>query len=222
VVNYDANGAQTAQTTYGYDAQGRQNVVTDARNGATTSFFNAADQVVATLTPSPDGVQAGQLTTNILDSLGRVIQTIMPDGTSVTNVYYANGLRQETYGSRTYPVAYTYDYAGRMKTMTTYTNFASSAGAAVTTWNYDGYRGWLASKAYADGQGPAYTYTAAGRLRSRLWARGILTSYTYDPAGSLATVGYSDATPGLGYAFDRLGRQIAVKGSAKGSRKGQS
>jgi RHS repeat-associated protein len=101
-----------------------------------------------------------------------------------------------------------------MKTMTTYTNFASSAGAAVTTWNYDGYRGWLANKVYADGHGPSYTYTAAGRLQSRLWARGILTSYTYDPAGSLATVGYSDATPGLGYAFDRLGRQIAVTNGA--------
>jgi len=214
LVNYDANGGQLAQTTYGYDAQGRQNTVTDARNGTSTSFFNAADQIVATLTPSPDGVKAGQFTTNILDRLGRVIQTTAPDGTSVTNVYDVNGQLQETFGSRTYPVAYTYDYAGRMKTMTTWTNFASNSGAAVTTWNYDGYRGFLTNKAYADGKGPSYTYTPGGRLQTRIWARGITTTYAYDNAGSLATVNYSDTTPGLGYAFDRLGRQITVTNGA--------
>jgi hypothetical protein len=192
---------------------------TITRNGTSTSIFNAADQVVATLTPSPGGVQAGQLATNILDSLGRTIQTVMPDGTSVTNLYYTNGLLQSTFGSRTYPVAYTYDYAGRTKTMTTWTNFASSGGAAVTTWNYDGYSGFLTNKAYADGNGPGYSYTAAGRLSTRTWARlvggqPLVTTYAYDNAGIMATVNYSDSTPGLGYAFDRLGRQIAVTNGA--------
>ncbi|MDR3377776.1 MAG: hypothetical protein P4M10_03755, partial [Verrucomicrobiae bacterium] len=134
----NAYGQPIGAASYGYDTQGRQNTVTDVRNGTTTSFYNAADEVTATLTPSPDGLQPGQLTTNILDRLGRVIQTIQPDGTSVMNMYYVNGLLQQTHGSRTYPVAYTYDYAGRMKTMTTWTNFANSLGAAVTTWNYNG------------------------------------------------------------------------------------
>jgi len=216
---YDANDNLLGETTYGYDAQGRQNTLTDARNGTSTSFFNAADQVVATLTPSPDGIQAGQFTTNVFDSMGRVIQTRLPDGTSVTNIYYPNGSLQETYGSRTYPVGYTYDYAGRMKTMTTWTSFATSSGAAVTTWNYDAYRGFLASKAYADGHGPSYTYTAAGRMQTRTWARlaggqPLATTYAYDAAGTLAAVKYSDATPGVGYAFDRLGRQTAVTNGA--------
>ena len=152
---FDSSDNQISQVAYNYDSQGRPFSMTDARNGTATSFYNSADQVVATLTPSPDAVQPGQLTTNILDTLGRVVQTIQPDGTSVTNVYFANGLLQETYGSRTYPVQYTYDYAGRMKTMTTWTNFATSGGAAVTTWNYDAYRGFLTNKAYADGKGPS-------------------------------------------------------------------
>jgi RHS repeat-associated protein len=215
----DTYGNQISQTLYDYDGQGRQDVATDARNGATTYYFNNNDQVVATLTPSPDGVQGGQLTTNILDSLGRVIQTIQPDGTSVTNAYYPNGLLQETSGSRTYPVAYTYDYAGRMRTMTTWTNFASGGGAAVTTWNYDAYRGLLAGKVYADGKGPSYTYTAGGRLSARTWARTVggqplATTYVYDNAGELAGVSYSDATPGVTYGYDRLGRQIAVTNGA--------
>ena len=73
--------------------------------------------------------------------------------------------------SRTYPVAYTYDAQGRMQTMTTWTNYAANVGAATTTWNYDPYRGWLDSKAYANGLGPTYGYTFAGRLASRTWAR---------------------------------------------------
>jgi len=199
-----------SQTTYGYDVQGRQNTVTDARNGTTTTYFNGADQAVATLTPSPDGVQNGLLTTNILDSMGRTIKTTQPDGTSVTNVYYSNGALEETYGSRTYPVAYTYDSQGRMKTMTTWTNFATGTGAAITTWNYDGYRGFMINKAYADGNGPSYSYTPAGRLHTRTWARGVVTTYQYDNAGSLQALSYSDSTSQVNYGYDRLGRQTTV------------
>jgi RHS repeat-associated protein len=210
VMQYDANGEQIGGTTNGYDVQGRQNTVTDARNGTTTSYYNADGQVIATLTPSPDGIQAGQLTTNVLDSMGRAIQTINPDNTAVTNLYYTDGLLEETYGSRTYPVEYTYDYAGRMKTMTTWTNFAAATGAATTTWNYDPLRGFMTNKAYADGRGPIYSYTPAGRLRTRTWARGIMAIYSYDNAGELSTINYSDTTPAVTKSYDRLGRLVAV------------
>jgi len=107
-------------------------------------------------------------------------------------------------------VAYTYDYAGRMQTMTTWTNFGNGTGASVTTWNYDAYRGWLSSKTYNDGTGPFYTYTAGGQLKTRTWARGVTTTYTYDQAGRLATIVYSDSTPAVTNAYDKLGRMIAV------------
>jgi len=214
VTRYDTLNHQLSSLNYAYDVHGRQNTITDARNGTTTNYFNDADQIVATATPSPDGNQPGQITTNILDNMGRVIQAVLSDNTSVTNVYYPNGLLEETCGSRTYPVAYTYDYAGRMITMTTWTNFATSSGAATTTWNYDLYRGLLTGKTYADGQGPTYYYTSAGRLANRLWARGILTTYSYDAAGTLKGIAYSDSTPGVTFGFDRLGRQIAVTNGA--------
>ena len=73
---------------------------------------------------------------------------VQPDGTSVTNIYLQTGLLGETYGSRTYPVQYTYDAQGRVKTMTTWQNFASQTGAATTAWNYDQYRGFLTGKIY--------------------------------------------------------------------------
>jgi RHS repeat-associated protein len=97
-----------------------------------------------------------------------------------------------------------------MKTMTTWTNFATGAGAATTTWNYDPYRGFLTNKAYADGKGPTYAYTPAGRLRSRTWGRGILTLYSYNSAGDTEKVAYSDGSPGVSYTHDRLGRLSTV------------
>lgn len=129
VVRYDANGGQLGRTDYGYDAQGRPNAVTDARNGTFSSYFNAADQATAGVTPSPDGVQAGQLTTNLLDSLGRVVKTILPDGAGVTNLYATYGALTNNFGSRTYATGDGYDYAGRMKTLTTWTNFGTKTGA---------------------------------------------------------------------------------------------
>jgi hypothetical protein len=95
----------------------------------------------------------------------------------------------------------------------------------VTTWNYDGYRGWLTNKTYAAGAtGPNYTYTAGGRLATRTWARigtqsqRILKTYKYgfsDATASnehpdLLTVVYTQdpqATPSTTYTYDRRGRR---------------
>jgi hypothetical protein len=55
-------------------------------------------------------------------------------------------------------VEYTFDYAGRMKTMTTWQQLDQAmgsglSGSAVTTWYYDTARGWLTNKTYADALG---------------------------------------------------------------------
>ena len=94
--------------------------------------------------------------------------------------------------------------------MTTWQNYAANNGQAVTQWKYDGYRGFLTNKVYADGQGPKYTYTSGGRLGSRLWARGTNTTYTYNTAGDLYSIDYSDATPDVTYAYDRQGRRTGI------------
>jgi hypothetical protein len=69
-------------------------------------------------------------------------------------------------------------------------NSSSSSGAAVTTWNYDGQRGWLTSQLDNNNHGPTNTYTAGGRLSGRTWARETVTTYSYNAAGDLATVSY--------------------------------
>src|SRR5438270_6526073 len=132
---FDANGGQIAGTSHGYDAHGRRTIVTDARTGSTIYTFNNADQITSTTTPSPS-----QTTSNLYNNMGLIWKTIFPDGTYFTNEFFDNGLLKKTYGSRTYPMAYAYDSQGRMTNMTTWTNFATLAGAAITTWKYDGYR----------------------------------------------------------------------------------
>jgi RHS repeat-associated protein len=203
---YDSSGVQIGGTTYGYDAHGRQYTMTDARNGTTTLGFNNADLVATNTTPNP-GSGSPETTTTAYDKMLRRTTVTQPDSTTVTSVYLLTGELGLQSGSRTYPVGYGYDYAGRMQKMTNWSNYGGGTGARVTTWNYDSYRGWLNSKTYDDGHGPTFAYTSAGRLYTRAWVRGITTTYAYDNAGGLYTIGYSDSTPGVTYTYDRLGRQ---------------
>ncbi len=117
---------------------------------------------------------------------------------------------KRTWGSRTYPQAYTYDAQGRVKTLTTWQDFAGESGAAVTTWHYHPQRGWLEGKTYADNRGTDYDYTPAGRLEYRTWARTIngtplTTTYRYTTGGDLEAIDYSDSTPDVGFTYWRGG-----------------
>ena len=215
VTRYDGNGQQVGQTVYGYDYHGRQSQTTDARNGTTITLFNNADLVQSVTTPPP-----AQTNTTYYDQSLRATNIVQPDNTSVFVQYYPSGLREQTYGSRTYPVSYTYDAQDRVQTMTTWRNTAVTNTAAVTTWSYDPYRGWLTGKSYNNGQtaGPTYSNTPGGRLATRTWARGIQTTYGYNNAGDLASVSYSGGATNLSYNYDRRGRQTAVtQGSATAS-----
>ena len=77
--------------------------------------------------------------------------------------------------------------------------FGLSGSSAITTWNYGPATGFLMSKVYADGKGPSYTYTDAGRLLTRQWARTcavgggtalVTGSYGYNNAGEVETILY--------------------------------
>jgi RHS repeat-associated protein len=228
ITRKDSAGVQISSSTYSYDPHGHQSSATDARNGSTVYGYNSGDMVSSVTTPSP-GTLGGQPQTTLTyyDSALRTTNVVNSDGSRMTNEYFVTGELKKTYGSRTYPVEYTYDYAGRVKTMKTWQNFAGNSGTATTTWNYDAYRGWLTNKRYADSTGPDYTYTAAGRMKTRTWARTgtggnrIVTTYNYgiddgnanNDHGDLVSVSYSNdplATAGITYTYDRRGRQKTV------------
>ena len=201
MTRYDSGGSQVGKTSFGYDAHGRQNTVTDARTGTTSYAFNDADQVVSVTTPAPGTIGSAQTTATYFDAMGRATNIIQADGTSVNNVFSKRGELLLTSGSRNYPVGYSYDAQGRMKTMTNWSTFSSGAGARVTSWYYHPERGWLTNKLYADGKGTKYSYTSAGRMNTRLWARGTNITYVYNNFGDLSTITYNDgATPTTSHA----------------------
>ncbi len=213
VTRYDADDNVLSEEEYSYDAHGRRSGVTDARNGETTFEFNDGDHVVSVTTPDPDGAgsQQAQVTSYLYDSRGHQTQVTQPDTTVVHMEYWPTGELKKTYGSRTYPVAHAYDTQGRMATLTTWQDYTGETGAAVTSWSYDTQRGFLLSKTYAGNTaGPAYTYTAAGRLLTRTWARGVTTTYAYNAAGDLASIDYSGTTPDITYTYDRMGRRVTA------------
>jgi RHS repeat-associated protein len=212
-----AGNAQLAAATYAYDTYGRLQSASDARNGATTYTYFADDQIATVTTPDPDPARTGpgydpQTTAYAYDSAGRVQTVTQPDGGVVNTTYWPTGSVKRTWGTRTYPVEYTYDPQGRVKTLTTWQDFAGDTGRAVTTWNYDPARGFLLNKRYTDGTGPSYTYKPSGRLLTRAWARSpaLTTTYAYGTGGDLTGITYSDATPAVTTTYDRSGRPLVL------------
>ncbi|NLW49209.1 MAG: hypothetical protein GXY86_17990 [Firmicutes bacterium] len=89
--------------------------------------------------------------------------------------------------------------------------FRDEQGAGdETCWLYDAPTGLLTNKVYADGKGTSYSYTPEGKLASRIWARGVTAAYTYTNGSSLAAIDYSDDTPDVAFAYDRLGRMTSA------------
>ncbi len=225
----DSAGSAVTFVAYGYDAHGRPNVVSALQAAGsslpapgsplvTTTTYYADDQPHTVTTPDPDTARTGpgydpQTTTHAYDAAGRVVTVTHPDTTQTFTTYWPTGAVKRTWGSRTYPSEYAYDAQGRLKTLTTWQNFATTTttGAAVTTWNYSPTRGWLLNKRHTDATGPDYDYWPSGRLKTRDWARSVSgtrlrTSYVYNDAGDLATIDYADTTPDVVHTYDRLGR----------------
>lgn len=205
---YGSDNVQVASTTCGYDPHGRLATQTDARTGATTFAYDNDDRTISMSA-------GGQTTSYAYDAFGRQTLITLPDNGTVSSAYYSTGELATNWGARTYPVAYTYDYSGRMQTMTTWQDYAGNNGSATTIWNYDPLRGFLLSKTYADSSSVSYGNSPAGRLLTRTWARGITTTYAYNNAGDLGTITYTDATtPNVTFGFDRQGRKISVTDGA--------
>ncbi|MCW5549918.1 MAG: RHS repeat-associated core domain-containing protein [Opitutaceae bacterium] len=203
--------------TYGYDALGRQNTVTDPRTGDITTAYVAGTSLVHTVTDPADVVQA----TYTYDSAGRVSGVQNALGKSAYYSYNHRGQKTREWGQTVYPVEYVYDDQGRLHQQKTYASSAadftgatwpSSPGTAqTTTWHHHASTGLVTSKVDAASQSVGYTYTAAGQLKTRTWARGTVTTYDYDPAtGELTDVTYSDSTPALAYTYNRLGQTATV------------
>jgi len=209
-VQLDSVGNTVSRTDYSYNPLGQLIAVVDGRSGATDYEYDQSGNRVRVVSRAPTVGAERPETRFRYDKVNRVVQTIHPDGGSVFTEYWSTGEKKLERGVRTNPVKYDYDYAGRLKSMTTWQDYSGEQGRAETTWERDK-RGQVIHKKYADGMGPRYTYTRAGRLASRTWARGIVTEYDYDAAGRLEKTAYSDHAPKIERRYDRTGQLVDVK-----------
>ncbi len=197
----DAGGTVIDSTVLQYDPHGRLWKSTDGRLGTETVYaYNDADQIVSV-------TNGGLVTTYTPDALGRIVTQTLPGSDRViTRSFNGTGELLSESGSATYPVSYTYDPQGRMRTMTTATG--------GTQWIYNPARGWLVEKRDAANLPTTYTHTDAGRLKTRTWARGVVTTYGYNPAGELDSVAYSDGTPSVAITRDAAGQAKKITDAA--------
>ncbi|HEY1733343.1 MAG TPA: hypothetical protein VGG23_02765, partial [Acidimicrobiales bacterium] len=176
-------------TDYGYDGDGNQTSVTDARGNTMITVYNADDQ--ATLSTDPDGNQ----TLTCYDGDGNVTQTVPPSGVAVGGLTAAScpDSYPSGYGDRLASDATTttYDAAGDPVSSTTPAP-AGQSGSETTTTTYDGAGNVVKIAApAASAGGPAQvtvsTYTAANQVAAQTTGYGTgaasTTSYCYDPDG---------------------------------------
>ena len=190
VASQSVNGANTVNFTYDNDSlltgAGSLTLTRDAQNGLVTgtTLGNLADTIAYNGFAEPTSYTASFNSTQLLneqytrDKLGRITQ------------------KTETIGGATNTLAYTYDQAGRLSTVT-----LNGAGTPFVTYSYDSnsnrtsanYNGTPINATY-DAQDRltqygvfTYTYTANGELQSQT-ASGQTTTYTYDVLGNLKSV----------------------------------
>jgi RHS repeat-associated protein len=185
-------------TTYGYDGDGNQTSVQDARTYTTTTAYNADDK--ATLVTNPDS----NSTLTCYDGDGNTAQTVPAVGVAANTLTAASCPTSypSGYGTRLAADATvdTFDALGHKVTETSPAP-AGQSGYETTTYTYDGSGNQLTVTAPpATTGGPSKvtsdTYNAAGQLASETTGYGTsaasTVSYCYDPNGNKTSVVYAN------------------------------
>jgi len=259
-ITTDPSGLTTVQTTQGgllasiesktansktatrfeYDSLSRRIRSIDPRTGESKVAYDPkTGQVIAQVDPE------GRITRYAYfpadhPSAGRLARTANPAGKEQNITYTLRGEQRGIWGDSVQPLHYEYNEYGERVTMRTFQTLPNGDPSheedkgAKTNWQYDEATGALLKKAYADGNGPEYTYTEAGQLKERQWTREISPQSaqrtteeeekTSSPTnGAAAPVG----TPRLGvrpgqrlttdYEYDALTAQLTQTTSTDGT-----
>jgi RHS repeat-associated protein len=212
VTAYNADGEKTSVTlgdgsgytvtpritSYGYDSDGNQTTVEDARTHTTTTTYNADDK--ATLVTDPDG----NATLACYDGDGNTVQTVPAVGVAANSLSGASC-----------PTSYPSGYSTRLASDATVDTFnalgnklletspapAGQSGYETTTYTYDATGNQLTMTASpATSGGPSEvtsdTYTPDGRIATETTGYGTSAAstvgYCYDPKGDKTSVVYAD------------------------------
>ncbi|GBF75741.1 hypothetical protein PA598K_04169 [Paenibacillus sp. 598K] len=197
----------TDATSYLYDVLGRVTKVTDALGGVYTYAYAKAGPLKTIV--YPDGASI----TKQYDELGRLIQQTNETGQSDTYSYDPNGnvvqhkdrkgqLFTMTYNNRNFllskqapdeTVNYTYDAAGRRKSMIDITG--------TTLYTYKAATGELTQVTYPDNKTIKYTYNTSGLRNTMTDPYGYVLNYSYDLRDRLTAVGPTTTNSEATYTY---------------------
>jgi RHS repeat-associated protein len=199
----DTGYTDTPRTiSYGYDANGNQTTVKDARGYTTTTGYNADDK--GTLVTNPDN----KSTLTCYDGDGNVAQTVPAVGVAANNLTASSC-----------PTSYPSGYSTRLASDATVSTFnaardqiqqttpapAGQTGYETTTYTYDGDGNVLKATAPPTGNGGSNqvtvaTYNTAGQLAAKTTGYGTsaasTVAYCYDPNADKTSVIYADGNTG--------------------------
>ena len=192
-------------THYGYDADGNQTTVNDARGYTTTTAYNADDE--SSLVTDPDG----NATLTCYDGDGNTVQTVPPVGVAANNLTPASC-----------PTSYPSGYSTRLASDATVDTFDALGNLTQeTTPAPAGQSGYEATSYTYDSNGNMLTTTAPPTSSS---GPNQVTGDTYNSAGELATetTGYgTSAASTVSYCYDPVGDQTSmVSGDGNGYGRG--
>ena len=187
--------------TYGYDNEGNETTIEDARGYTTTYAYDADNDLVSITDPMHN------VTTYVYDADNEVTNVISPNGGVTTMTY--NNLGEEStviLPGQTAPTTYTYDEDGNELSVTD-----QLGDKTVYTYNN---MGWEATQTvYPNGSTPettTYAYDYDGDLTQVTDGLSHTTSYAYDAMGDL--ISETDPTGGgtTTYSYDLAGRMISL------------
>lgn len=177
-----------ALTTYTYDVFGRTTSVTNHLGERTSFGYDRFDRLISTTLPDHVAGTNERIQTRTYDDFYRVLTES---------------------GAGAYSLAYTYDAAGNVLTITdAKTTTGGGPGPGTTTWEYDS-RNRVTKKIYADGQSETFTYDAVGNTASRTDAKGVTTTYGYTALHQLALIDYPSDTD-VTFTYDSAGRKTQM------------
>lgn len=238
----DTSGNHVRTVEQTYDNFGRVASVVDSIDGTTSFLYDDLGRLTSQTLPDPDPADSAttaQTTTfgyTLLPSGNERQTTTHPVSVDTITETDPQGRMVRRYGHGTYPEAWTYDFAGRRHTLTTWQDFDPAngtglSGETTTRWEYNS-AGLLQQKHYNDGgadnqPGPLHTYTPGGRPATKTLPRvgndnqPIIITYLYadGTAGQphtmrLTGIDYGSNTPetaNVNYTHDNRGRVRTIE-----------
>jgi RHS repeat-associated protein len=172
---------------YGYDADGRLTIVTNASGSSITNVYNDKGQVVGQVLRDPNGAVHNIGTT--YDTKGNV--TTLTNNTGVTSYQYdSNGYVSQMISANGSSISYVRDIQGRIVSQTEKANV--NAIGLTTSYTYDLY-GKVLTVTDSRNRITAMTYDVVNRLATKTLPNGVKTTYGYDELDRITSIVYSKA-----------------------------